>query len=253
MLTGGPGRLVGGGPLVRLTGGSPISASVALISSSVPPPRTIVDDAAEGLLVPAGRVFAAFLAAVAVDRRPDVEAAVRLAQRADVGEHAVVGEEVVELQEVVVALPERDLLRRDQLRQRLVVGGGDVEDRPRFGFAPAFVGLVEAVAPGVEGLQQRRVLAQQRGEFVEVRGRALVADAEEDAAASAATRRQRRRPARRRAPRGTIASRPRRGGEPPRHPQAHRPSFSGPRRAPARRRCRARWSSRPPSAPPPPR
>ena len=121
------------------------------------------DDPAEGLLVPAGRVFAAFLAAVAVDRRPGVEAAVGLAERPDVGGQPVLGEEVVELEEVVVAAAQRDLLRGDHLGQRLVVGGRDVQDRPRAGFAPAFVGGVEAVAPGVEGLQQRRVLADQFG------------------------------------------------------------------------------------------
>ena len=75
-------------------------------------------DPAEGLLVPAGRVFAAFLAAVAVDRRPGVEAAVRLAERPDVGGQPVLGEEGVELEEVVVAAAERDL-RGDHLRQRL--------------------------------------------------------------------------------------------------------------------------------------
>ena len=129
-------------------------------------------DAAEGLLVPAGGVFAAFLGAVAVDRRPGVEAAVRLAERADVGGQAAGGEEVVELQQVVVAGPEGDLRGRDQLGQRLVVGGRDVEDRPGPGFAPAFVGGVEAVAPGVEGLQQGGVLAGQGGEFVEFDRRA---------------------------------------------------------------------------------
>jgi hypothetical protein len=41
MLTGAAGRLVGGGPLVRVTDGSPISARVALTPSSVCPPRTI--------------------------------------------------------------------------------------------------------------------------------------------------------------------------------------------------------------------
>jgi hypothetical protein len=43
------------------------------------------DDPAEGLLVPARRVFASFLAAVAIEGRPDVEAAVWLAERPDVG------------------------------------------------------------------------------------------------------------------------------------------------------------------------
>jgi hypothetical protein len=43
MLTGAAGSAVGGGPLVRLIGGSPISARVALIPSSVCPPRTIAE------------------------------------------------------------------------------------------------------------------------------------------------------------------------------------------------------------------
>jgi hypothetical protein len=41
MLTGAAGSSVGGGPLVRFTGGSPISANVALTPSKLWPPRTI--------------------------------------------------------------------------------------------------------------------------------------------------------------------------------------------------------------------
>ena len=41
MLAGAAGRLSGFGPLVRFSGGSPISARVASIPSSVWPPRTI--------------------------------------------------------------------------------------------------------------------------------------------------------------------------------------------------------------------
>ena len=80
------------------------------------------------------------------------------------------GEEVVELQQVVVAGAERDLLRGDQLA-RVWSSAVEIARIGRVaGFAPAFVGLVEAVAPGVEGLQQRRVLAGQCGEFVELAG-----------------------------------------------------------------------------------
>ena len=43
MLTGAGGSDSGGRPLGRVTGGRPISASVALIPSSVLPPRTIVE------------------------------------------------------------------------------------------------------------------------------------------------------------------------------------------------------------------
>ena len=131
------------------------------------------------------------------------------------------GEEVVDLQQVVVALAERDLLRRDDLGQRLVVGGRDVQDRPGLGFAPAFVGLVEAVAPGVEGLQQRRVLVEQGREFVEVVDVAAVADAEEDARAGGT----RVRAVAWAAASAKIAiARTRARSKPP---PGHRPSFSG--------------------------
>ena len=191
-------------------------------------------DPAERLLVPAGRVFAAALGPVAVDRGPRVEAAVRLAERADVGREPVFGEEVVELEQVVVAVAERDLRRGDQLLQGLVVGGRDVEDRPGRGFAPAFVGDVEAVAPGMEGLQQRRVLCHEAGEFVEVGRRAAVADPEQDARLR---RDQRHRASGRR-------EQPERGDDgnrdPARCPPGHRSSSSARLRAPPRRRCHAR-------------
>jgi hypothetical protein len=56
-------------------------------------------------------VFAAGAEAVAVDSRPDVEAAVWLPERPDVGGEPSFGEEVVELEQVVVARAEGDLLR----------------------------------------------------------------------------------------------------------------------------------------------
>ena len=181
MLTGAAGSDSGGGPFVRSRGGRPSSVvSVGVDPFQRLPAADDRDDPPEGLLVPEGAVFAAFQRAVAFDPRPGVEAAVRLAERPDVGGQAVGREEAVQLQQVVVAGAERDLLGGDDLFQRLGVLGRDRDDRPRLRFAPPFVGLVDAVAPAEEGLHQRRVLAGQFGEGVELFGRATVGDAEQD-------------------------------------------------------------------------
>ena len=50
----------------------------------------------------------------------------------------------------------------------VVVGGRDVQDRPRPRLLPAFDRLGEVRAPGAEGLDQRRVLVQHGAELAEV-------------------------------------------------------------------------------------
>ena len=50
----------------------------------------------------------------------------------------------------------------------VVVGGGEVDHRPRSGDLPAGDHLVEVGAPGAEGLHHRRVLVQVARELAEV-------------------------------------------------------------------------------------
>src|SRR5665811_2020855 len=73
-----------------------------------------------------------------------------------------------------------DSARADQLVAVVVVGGGDVQHRPRPRGLPAFDRLGEVRAPGAEGLDQRRVLAERLAEAAEVGRVAGVADPEED-------------------------------------------------------------------------
>ena len=136
-------------------------------------------DAAEGAPVPERAVGGIARHAGAVVGGVDVEAAVGLAQGADVGAHLLRPEELVEADQVVVAAAGGDPAWGDQLVPVLAVGGGDVQDRPRPRLLPAFDRAGELRSPGAEGLDQRRVLVQGAGELAEVARVAGVADAEE--------------------------------------------------------------------------
>ena len=166
--------------VVDFSGGSPVFPSLALISGQ---PAAAVDDhvdAAEGEPVPARLVGGVAQLAGAVVGGVDVEAAVRLAQRPDVGGHLLLPEEPVEPDQVFVAVALGDRARADQLAALAGVAGGDVQDRPRPRLLPAFDRLGEVRAPGAEALEQRRVLVQRLAELAEVGRVAGVADAEED-------------------------------------------------------------------------
>jgi len=125
-------------------------------------------DAAEGEFVGAGAVAAVAGVALAVVGGVDVEAAVGLAERADVGGQLLVPEELVQAQQVLVAVPGGDLGRGDQLVAVVVVGGGDVQHRPGAGGLPAADRLREVGAPVAEGLDHRRVLVGGGGKGAEV-------------------------------------------------------------------------------------
>src|SRR4029077_17146434 len=98
----------------------------------------------------------------------DVEAAVGLAERPHVGAHPLFVEELVEADQGAVDTAGGDLGRGDQLVAVVVVGGGEVDHRPRPGNLPAGDHLVEVGTPGAEGLDHRRVLVQVVGELAEV-------------------------------------------------------------------------------------
>jgi len=125
-------------------------------------------DAAEGLFVGARAVLGPARGTGAVVGRVDVEAAVGLAQRPHVGAHLLFVEELVEADQVAVAAAGGDLRRGDQLVAVVVVGGGEVDHRPRPGDLPARDHLVEVGPPGAEGLDHRRVLVEVVGELAEV-------------------------------------------------------------------------------------
>ena len=112
----------------------------------------------------------------------DVEAAVRLPERADVGAHLLRPEEPVEPQQVLVAVALGDRPRGDDLVPVSGVGRREVQDRPRARRLPALDRLGEVRAPGAEALDQRRVLVQGDAEMAEVGRVAGVAGAEEDIA-----------------------------------------------------------------------
>jgi len=137
-------------------------------------------DAAQGEPVPARLVGGVAQRPSAVVGGVDVEAAVRLSQRPDVGGHLLRPEQHVEPDQVFVAVALRDRPRVDQLVPVGGVGGGDVQHRARSRLLPAFDRLGEVRAPGAEALDQRRVFVQRRAELAEIGGVPGVADAEED-------------------------------------------------------------------------
>jgi len=137
-------------------------------------------DAAEGLFVGARAVLGPARGAGAVIGGVDVEAAVGLAERPHVGAHPLFVEELVEADEVAVATAGGDLGRGDQLGAGVVVGGREVDHRPRPGYLPAADHLVEVGAPGAEGLDHCRVLIEVAGELAEVGRVAGVRDAPVD-------------------------------------------------------------------------
>jgi len=137
-------------------------------------------DAAEGAFVGAGAVFGSARGARTVVGGVDVEAAVRLAERPDVGPHPLFVEELVEADQVAVALAGGDPRQADQLMPVVVVGGGDVEHRPRPRRLPAPDRIGEVAAPGAKGLDHRRMLVDRLREVPEVGHVAGVGDPEID-------------------------------------------------------------------------
>ena len=105
------------------------------------------EDAAEGEAVPARLVGGVAQLAGAVVGGVDVEAAVGLAQRPDVGGHLLLPEEPVEPDQVFVAVALGDRARADQLVAVARVGGGEVQDRPRPRRLPAFDRVGEVRRP----------------------------------------------------------------------------------------------------------
>ena len=73
-----------------------------------------------------------------------------------------------------------DLRQRDDLVAVVVVGGRDVDHRPRPRGLPAPDRIGEVAAPGAEGLDHRRMVADRGAEFTEGGGVAGVGDAEVD-------------------------------------------------------------------------
>jgi len=125
-------------------------------------------DAAEGLFVGSRAVLGPARGPGAVVGGVDVEAAVGLAQRPHVGAHPLFVEELVEADQIAVAGSGGDPRGGDQLVAVVVVGGGEVDHRPRPGDLPAGDHLVEVGSPGAEGLDHRRVLVEVVGEVPEV-------------------------------------------------------------------------------------
>jgi hypothetical protein len=137
-------------------------------------------DAAEGAFVGLRAVFGTARGARAVVGGVDVEAAVRLPQRPHVGPHFLFEEELVEADEIAIAAAGGDLRQRDDLVAVVVVGGRDVDHRPRPRRLPAPDRVGKVAAPGAEGLDHRRVLVHRFGEVAEVGHVAGVGDAEVD-------------------------------------------------------------------------